>query len=64
MATPTQAQLDALEAAYYSGALSVGHGDKRVQYRSADEMWQAIQRTRRAMGGTVGQAVFAEPRRI
>ena len=34
----TQAQLDDLEAAIATGVLSVGHGDKRVTYRSQAEM--------------------------
>ncbi|OHV85797.1 phage head-tail joining protein [Ensifer sp. LCM 4579] len=33
-----EAQRTALKRAMRSGALSVGHGDKRVQYRSIEEM--------------------------
>lgn len=36
----TQADLDALENAIAKGVLVVGHGSKRVQYRSLDEMKQ------------------------
>lgn len=34
----TQADLDKINRAIASGTLSVGQGDKRVQYRSLDEM--------------------------
>lgn len=34
----TQSQLDALEAAIANGTTLVAYGDKRVQYRSLDEM--------------------------
>ena len=63
MALPTTAELDALESAYWSGALNVRHGDKLVTYRTADEMWEAIRRARRALGGTGTQVVVAEARR-
>lgn len=33
-----EAQRTALKRAMRTGALSVGHGDKRVQYRSIEEM--------------------------
>jgi hypothetical protein len=51
MAT-TQAELDALISARNRGVLSVGHGDKRVQYRSLDEMDRLIARMRRELSGT------------
>lgn len=47
----TQSQLDALKDAYARGVLSVGHGDKRVQYRSLQEMEQTIARIERALAG-------------
>lgn len=34
----TQTQLDALEAAIAEGALKVEYGDKKVEYRSLNEM--------------------------
>lgn len=51
MAT-TQAELDALRAARNRGVLSVGHGDKRVQYRSLAEMDRLIARMERELAGT------------
>ena len=46
------AQLAELEAAYATGATSVGHGDKRVTYRSLDEMEKILTRMRQALGVT------------
>lgn len=46
----TQTQLDELEAAIAAGVLSVGHGDKRVQYRSLDDMLRVRDIIRRSLG--------------
>jgi hypothetical protein len=46
----TQAQLTALETAYASASLSVGHGDKRVTYRSLAEMERIMNTIRSALG--------------
>ena len=46
--TYTAEQLAELEAAYAQGVLSVGHGDKRITYRSEEEMARAIDRIRAA----------------
>lgn len=51
MAT-TQSELDELIAARNKGVLSVGHGDKRVQYRSLHEMDRLIARMRRDLSGS------------
>ena len=37
-----QADLEALRAAYRSGATSIGYGDKRVDYRDTEGMQAAI----------------------
>jgi len=52
MATPTQADIDTIEAAYYRGVLSVGHGDKRVVYRSRAEMKATIEDMKRQLAGS------------
>ena len=51
MAT-TQAELDALIAARNRGVLAVGHGDKRVQYRSLAEMDRLIARMTRDLASS------------
>ncbi len=48
----TQAQLEALEDAYYRGVLSVGHGDKRVVYRSRKAMLETIGHIKRELAGS------------
>jgi hypothetical protein len=55
----TQADLDALDAAIASGELSVGYGDRRVTYRSLDELLRAREIMARALGLTT-----AAPRRV
>lgn len=45
----TQEMLDELETAYAQGILGISHGDKRIQYASLAEMWQAILRIRAAL---------------
>ena len=46
----TQTQLDALEEAIAQGSLSVQYGDKRVQYRSLDEMLRLRDLMRKELG--------------
>ncbi len=46
----TQAQLDALESAIAQGALEVQYSDKRVRYRSLDEMLRLRDAMRRDLG--------------
>lgn len=50
----TQAQLDALEAAIAEGTLSVQYGDKKVTYRSMDEMLRVRDLMRKELGKTAG----------
>lgn len=38
----TQADLDALKAAYVTGALEVQMGDRRIKYRSQKELLEAM----------------------
>jgi len=38
----TQADVDALKAAYAQGVTSVSHNGKTVQYASLPDMWNAI----------------------
>lgn len=51
MATVTQAEIDTIESAYRRGVLSVGHGDKRVVYRTRKEMRETIEEMRRELSG-------------
>jgi hypothetical protein len=46
----TQEQLDSIEAAIAEGALTVQYQDKRVTYRSLEEMWAIRGRIRKALG--------------
>jgi len=46
----TIAELDELKAAYIKGALSIGHGDKRVQYASESDLWTRIRKVSTALG--------------
>jgi hypothetical protein len=50
MADDLQTQLDALLAAYRSGASSVAYDGKNVSYRSGAEMQAAILSLQRALG--------------
>lgn len=50
--TWTTADLEALEKAIASGALSVQYADRRVQYRSLDEMLKIRDLMRKALGKT------------
>ena len=63
MAAVTQAELDAIEAAYRRGVLSVGHGDKRVTYRSRKEMLATIQQMTRELGTRPPNRGFATTKR-
>ena len=46
----TQEMLDQLERAYYSGVRTVQYLDKRVSYKSMDEMLAAINQLKRELG--------------
>jgi hypothetical protein len=48
----SQAQLDALEAAYAAGVTVVHHNNKTVTYASLPDLWEAILRLRRALQAT------------
>ena len=52
------AGLDALIEAYESGSLSVGHGDKRVQFGSEADLWMRIKRVSAALGIAVPGLVW------
>jgi hypothetical protein len=54
----TTAQLDALETAISNGSLSVEYGDKKVVYRSLDEMLKLREIMKRELYGsaTSGEA--------
>lgn len=60
MADPVllQAQLDALRAAYFSGASSVAYEGKSVLYRSGADMLAAIDSLERQLG------IDTRPRRV
>jgi hypothetical protein len=47
----TQAQLDALKAAYAAGIRSVTHGENSVTYASMKDMAEAIAQMERALSG-------------
>jgi hypothetical protein len=48
----TQDQLDALDAAIANGTLSVEYADKKVTYRSLDEMLKIRAAMQKALGQT------------
>jgi hypothetical protein len=50
MASYTQEQLSALEAAVAQGVLTVEYGDKKVTYRSLNEMLRLIDMMRKDIG--------------
>lgn len=60
MASFTQDQLDSLEAAIAEGVLVVEYKDKKVQYRSVDEMLKIRELMREALGknGSTGAGSF------
>jgi hypothetical protein len=47
----TQTDLDALKAAFVTGALEVQIGDRRVKYRSQAELLAAIKMVEQAVSG-------------
>lgn len=51
----TQEQLDAIEAAIADGSLEVEYRDRRVKYRSLDEMFKIRNMIRDALGITEGR---------
>lgn len=51
---PTQADLDALKAAYYKGHLRVRYADKDLTYRSGEEMRAAIAALEAELAGEAG----------
>ena len=51
MATFTAAQVIALKKAIASGATSVSYGDKRVDYRSLEEMREVLAMMEADIGG-------------
>ena len=51
----TQTQLDALEAALASGALTVEYDGRRVTYRSVAELKEAIAEVRAALDSAAGK---------
>ncbi len=59
----TQTQVDELRDAIARGVLSVGHGDKRVQYRSLKEMRETLRLMEREIASAtvkkVGRATFS-----
>ena len=57
MATPTQAQLDAIEAAYFSGNLTVRHGETSITYRTRAEMKAIINEMKAALAGRQRRSV-------
>jgi len=64
MSSFTTEQISALEKAIAEGTLEVTYGDKRVKYRSLDEMIRTLSLMRQSLAGTslatrrtVGEAV-------
>lgn len=51
----SQADVDALDKAIASGTLSVQYGDRRVQYRSMDELLQARQHVANQIAASTGR---------
>lgn len=56
----TQQQLDALEAAIAEGALKVEYGDKKVEYRSLNEMIRIREIMRADLGTLKPRRTYAE----
>jgi hypothetical protein len=67
MATATQAEIDALEAAMKSGVLRVRFADRDITYRSQAEMAQQLKLMKNQLsaapssGPRYSQASFSEP---
>ncbi len=58
-----QAQLRALQVAYYSGATEVSYESKTIKYRSGSEMLAAINSLQRLLGAGAPSNVVVRPRR-
>jgi hypothetical protein len=56
MAVYTQATLDALDVAIASSQLEVQFGDRRVRYRSMDELLAARQHVARELSAAAGKS--------
>lgn len=56
----TQAQLDALKAAYASGVTKMSYDGKTIEYRSMEELKQAIATVEASLSGNA----IARPRRV
>ena len=67
MATATQAEIDALEAAMKSGVLRVRFADRDITYRSQAEMAEQLKVMKNQLSGAptsgprFSQASFSEP---
>jgi len=67
MATATQAEIDALEAAMKSGVLRVRFADRDITYRSQAEMAEQLKLMKNQLSGAptsgprFSQASFSEP---
>lgn len=62
--TKLEAQRDALKDAINSGALSIQHGGKRIQYRALSDMMRALDEIEREIAGTKRKRViYADVRR-
>ena len=57
----TQAQLDALEAALVKGEKRVTFGDKTVEYRSVEELKEAIRAVERGLAEQAAQTGLIPP---
>jgi hypothetical protein len=57
----TQTQLDTLETAIADGVLSVQYADKRVTYRSLDEMLKLRDAMRRDLGLSPSGRIYHSP---
>lgn len=57
----TQADLDALEAAIFSGTKRVEYSDKKVEYQSMKEMLQARDLLKKELGQTTGRFYRLKP---
>lgn len=51
--------LDDMQRAYYSGALEVETGDRKIKYRSSDDLLKAIARLEADIAGTLSDRTDA-----
>jgi hypothetical protein len=58
MSVYTQADLDSLDRAIATGQLSVQFGDRRIQYRTMDEMLQARRHIESQLSSAPKRSVF------